>query len=302
MSLKLFKRSLARSSARRVLLDSSITWQDRMVLERAFFKYIRLPNGTHKTTSEGRLTDVDELLLSLLPPEAESIRLMDVGISSGITTLELIDHLSSAGYNVNGVGVDISIHAYLRRRLGMDILFDSEGNVLQLATSFVVKGRPYRPLQSVKSLVLQMLIGLLEGLFTRRWAKRLDEAEPVMLITPRLLEHRDFQILEHDITKPLPDRIGRFDLIRAANVLNISYFEPQVLSDVVNGLLPLLKPHGLFLICRTDESDGANHGTIFQKHGTGLRVLHRIGKGSELQPLLKFSECEPVLSPLVAAV
>jgi hypothetical protein len=250
MSLRLFNRSVARSSARRVLLDSSIAGQDRIALERAFFKYIRLPNGTHKTTSDGRLTDVDEVLVSLLPADAESIRLMDVGISSGVTTLELIDHLSDAGYNVSGVGVDIRIHAYLRRRLGVDILFDSD----------------------------------------------------VMLVTPRLLDHRDFQILEHDITKQLPDRIGRFDLIRAANVLNISYFEPQVLRDVVSGFLPLLKPLGLFLICRTDESDGANHGTIFQKHGTGLRVLRRIGKGSELEPLLKFSTCEPVSSGLVAAV
>src|SRR5947209_16147097 len=81
-------------------------------LEDSFFKSLSLPNGTHKTTARARLTDVDQLTGELVSDRG-AVRLLDVGISSGVTTLELIDRLESQGLRVGGVGIDICVRAFL---------------------------------------------------------------------------------------------------------------------------------------------------------------------------------------------
>ncbi len=54
-----------------------------------FFPYIRLPNGTFKTTRAGRMPDVDDRLISLLKPEVRHYDLLDVAASSWTSTVEL---------------------------------------------------------------------------------------------------------------------------------------------------------------------------------------------------------------------
>src|SRR5205085_2939957 len=106
------------ATARRVLLNpGGVSAGEQAALEEGFFKGMCLPNGTHKTTSRGRLTDLDDRIGRLLPAGVDT-HLLDVGISSGVTTLELIDFLEIRGHRVTGAGADIRIHARLRRFLG----------------------------------------------------------------------------------------------------------------------------------------------------------------------------------------
>ena len=81
------------ASARQVFFaNRSVPIAQQADLERAFFKSLSLANGTHKTTAPARLKDVDQVL-ARHAKKGEVIRLLDVGISSGITTLELLDAL-----------------------------------------------------------------------------------------------------------------------------------------------------------------------------------------------------------------
>jgi hypothetical protein len=295
MTKSMSKRYRASVSARKFLLeDDHRSSAHSNASHRAFFKSICLPNGTHKTTAPGRLRDVDEVIVSMLPPR-QSVHFLDVGISSGVTTLEFIERLEAHGHQTTGVGVDIRVHAFLRRWLGVDVLFDPKGNVLQLAVPGLAKGRPNLPVNTFKGRVLQTAIVLAEGLFARRWAQRPRADESVLLISPRLRQRPGFDIFEHDITTPWPDQLTNFDFIRAANILNLSYFEPRVLHSIVNALVPKLKSHGLLLICRTSEEDGINHGTIFQRRGNSICVVRRIGNGSEAESIL--SHCPDPVAP-----
>lgn len=277
------------ASARRVLLHRRPIPPDELAsLEKSFFKSLCLPNGTHKTTSPGRLVDVDSRLCQLLPPWG-AVHMLDVGISSGVTTLELLDRLESHGHRVTGADVDIGIHSNLRRWLGVDVLYDRDGKVLQLATPFFARRRPNRPLSSARAKLLQAVVGAVERLLVKRWLVAPGPSSSVMFVSPRLVDWAGFHIVEHDISLPMPEWANSFDLIRAANVLNPSYFGPSLLGSIVMRLTTWLKDGGLLVICRTAETDGSNHGTIFRKESNPLSIcpIQRIGNGSELEHFLQ---------------
>src|SRR5258708_1177203 len=72
--------------------------QIREEMEKRFFASIRLKNGTYKFTYSHRLDDLNELTNKFLPP-ARPLKVMDVAISSGISTLEGTQSLMKAGIN-----------------------------------------------------------------------------------------------------------------------------------------------------------------------------------------------------------
>jgi hypothetical protein len=45
------------------------------------------------------------------------------------------------------------------------------------------------------------------------------------------------------------------------------------------------RPEGLIVINRTDV-DATNHGTVFQMSDDGVRIMHRVGSGSEIESLV----------------
>src|ERR1700680_1755123 len=63
--------------------------------ERIFFGSIRLKNSTYKYTFSHRFDDLNRLVNGLLPQRP--LRIMDVAVSSGISTLEWMDSLDQLG-------------------------------------------------------------------------------------------------------------------------------------------------------------------------------------------------------------
>ena len=147
------------ASARQVFFDrQTVSADKRTEREKSFFKSLSLPNGTHKTTAPGRLTDVDRIVHEHLG-NVQSVRLLDVGISSGVTTLELLNHLEAHGCRVSGVGVDTCVHVFLKSFFGIDVLYDHAGNVLQVATPLFARGRPQPSQKSFQSKVARARLG-----------------------------------------------------------------------------------------------------------------------------------------------
>jgi hypothetical protein len=255
-------------------------------LERSFFKSIALANGTHKTTAPQRLTDVD-LEICRHVPMGEAVSLLDVGISSGVTTIELLDRLKAHGVAVRGVGVDICVRGRLLSVPGFGLLYDSSGRLLQMSTPLFTRGRPHRSQRCLSSRTLTACMNLLESQ-AARWCANSRLAHSVDLVTPALTTRPGFSVVEHDIVQPRPDWAAAFDLIRVANVLNLDYFQPTVIAGILRNLIAWLKPDGVLVICRTHAADGSNHGSIYCKSapGSGVRRVGLIGGGYELDELV----------------
>jgi hypothetical protein len=281
------------ASARRALLENQpILPHERLELEKSFFKSLCMPNGTHKTTAAARLKDVDELIAGYLE-NRKNVRLLDVGISSGVTTLELLNTLESRGIHLSGIGVDICVRAFMRSFPGVDILHDARGNVLQVATPFFARGRPHPSQKSLRSKLLGVGIDMLEAGPVKKWLANCKLSRPLYLVTQGLLERKDFEVVEHDVTVSKVAWNDSFDLIRAANMLSRAYFSPSVVAVVVKNLTSWLRQDGLLVICGTAETDGKNDGSVYRKRNAPpwLQLVHSLRQGYELDALIQEMFC-----------
>lgn len=260
-------------TARAVLLE----WQGRSAreqaeLEKRFFTSLRMPNGAYKTTLDGRLADLDAECVQQLAGR-KSIALLDIGVSSGVTTLELIEAVGAAGIACEAVAADLSIHARLSASFaGYDVLDDAEGRILQLIGPWGVRGRPERegwatPAFECVGKLLRVAAG---------------RPQAVQLVTPRLAGRAGVEIVEQDVFSRRADWVGRFDLIRAANLLNLSYFDEDRIRGAFALLRTYLKPDGVLAVCRTEIESGVNNGTIFRVENNRLEPVVQLGSGSEV--------------------
>jgi hypothetical protein len=212
-----------------------------------------------------------------------SVRVLDVAISSGVTTLELLDHLEDHGVATIGVGVDICVQATLRSVPGLDVLYDGNGRVLQVATPFFARGRPDRSQTSLLSKALRLAIAALESPIGRACVRGAGGGRDLKLVSPRLTARNQFEVVEHDITQPQPAWAQSFDLVRAANILNSYYFPPDQITVMLTNLSAWLKVGGLLVVCSTRADDDSNHGGMYRKLDSFRRFerVHCFGQGFE---------------------
>ncbi|GJG87939.1 ATP-binding protein [Gemmatimonadetes bacterium T265] len=252
--------------------------------ETLFFRHLRLPNGTYKTTYPDRMPDVDAAVAAALPPGTR-VRVLDVGVSSGVTTLELADALAARGLAADVVAVDLSVSAFLHRRAGVDLLSDPNGRVLQIATPFGVKGRPHDPEGSLARTALQRVFEGAERLIGGPGGAR--RGTPVQLVSPRLVRRPGTTVVEHDLANPRAEWVGGFDVVRAANVLNHDYFDVPTLRRMLGHLETYVRPHGLLVLCRTHDDTRTNHASVLRRAPDGrFGVVTRVGNGSEVESLV----------------
>lgn len=259
--------------------------------EAAFFTSIRLRNGTFKTTDHHRLDDLNRLVIGEWQKlERKPRQIMDVGVSSGISSLEWADALTRADIDAKILTTDLCIRGSLVRLLpGYEVLLDRDGKVLQ----HIVGNRPVRwylngPRDFFRGIgfavaALNALAGALLRLTNRRRTEK-----PVLLVNPQARHDARLSFADDDILAPNPEHLrGRFDAIRVANVLNHGYFDEAQLGRAVGNLKDRLMGAGSFLIVNRTLADGNNHGTIFRLGEVNkFEIVARIRDGSEIEDIV----------------
>lgn len=283
-----------RHSAREVLLSAASPEQEQEDLERRFFSSFRLHNGTLKVTASHRLDDVNEMLLGHLPP-TRPLHAMDVGASSGITTLEWLQSLERAGVETQMVAGDLTAHALLWEMSEMRVLTEDSGYPLQYdffglpfshSSSWIARSLLFLPRKLAEAVLRSAADRRRSGSPLPPWAR----CARIPLVSPRLLARNTVDLVFDDVLQPWTDP-RRFHVVRAANVLNPAYFRNEDLVAGLTSLRDRLEPRGLLAVSRTHGSrdrDG-NHATLFSRQSDGsLRVLERLRGGSELEELARF--------------
>lgn len=293
--------SLERPTVREALLDVSAE-ADAEALRETFFRRLRLPGGVTKRTRRGRLADLDALVAELLRraprPDDATLELMDVGVSSGVTTLDWSEALRKSGFEFSLLAGDLTPRGWLMplaRRV--EVLLDDQLRPLQ----FDVFGRGI-PGGAPGLLGLMPALG---GLWVRwlfwweeelarslrlgreAWGRRAASIARVTLTLPELGRDTAIRLIEDDLlAPPNPALEGRFDVVRVANLLNRGYFSEPQLAAMLGVVTARLKTGGLLILCRT-EPDETNHATVFRRlEGGGFEALARLGRGSEVEGLV----------------
>jgi hypothetical protein len=267
-------------------------------LEKVFFKSVGLPNGTWKTTSHRRLDDLNALVQQHLPAD-RPLNIMDVACSSGVSTVEWLESLDRAGVDAHMTAGDASVNAYLLS-IGDNLraLVDRHGRVMQYEVAGVGIGVPVRKRMMAKFglrvLFTKMLASLLGPTLSdpkvpatgEKWGVRWKHLQ---LVSPSIRNRRQFEVVEDDI---LVNRVfqRRFHVLRAANILNLGYFDSVTLTSMLINLRDRLRDGGVLVVCRTVPGDAKrpemNHGTVFGLDAQRrLRVLARLNEGSEVESI-----------------
>ncbi len=259
-------------------------------VEDRFFTDLKTYNNTFKRTASDRFRDIDDCCVRHFEGAGPKLReVLDIGVSSGSTTLDLSDRLRAAGQPVQIVGTDLSLTGYLVSVMpGLRVLVDENGHPLQ----YEVFGKAIRAWARRADYVTGMVLvrGLLHFLCEDRVHRRLREHDgslrPLQLVSPRLRDRADIRIEKNDIFSRTGHFVERFDFIRAANILNLGYFDETTLRrGFANVVSYLSGPGAWLLVARTNGA--TNAATLFRVSPDGRRLLvvDRIGGGSEVERL-----------------
>jgi len=274
---------------------------DLDVIEAQFFSSIRMPNGTYKSTHAHRLDDLNaRTLAAFLEAKTSLSEILDVAASSGVSSVEWADSLAAGGFKPRASLSDLSVTAYLiTYNPSFRVLVDRHGWPLQFEIFGVpVAARPTKFDVATGRAVLTAVSQVLH----RTWSRKLDlanldkevpseakaEVQRVTMLSRRALARPDIRYFDDDICGPNAAELkGRFDAIRAANILQYGYFDESTLRTIVANLKDRLRGPGSWLIiCRT-HPDGTNNGTIFRLEQDGrFAVKARVGQGSEIEQIV----------------
>ena len=260
-------------------------------VEDCFFSDLRTRNSTFKRTASDRFHDLDARCLESFELSGATIgQVLDIGISSGATTLALYERLLACGHMPAVVGTDIAIDGRLVKAYpGVRVLTDEAGHPLQ----YDVLGRVVRPWGRRADYATGMLaVRALANAWLGGRAQRLvqqggGDITPVRLISPRVKAASNVQIEKNDIFVDTPAFRHRFDFIRACNILNRGYFDEEALRRAMANIVRYLTGPGAFLLIAR-SARGCHVGTLFQVSANGrfLDVVDRFCGGSEVEWLM----------------
>lgn len=261
-------------------------------MEQDFFSSLMASNRTYKTTFRQRFADTNPTLIEHVRAGAgTAMQVLDIGISYGVSTAELFDDLQAAGIDASIVATDVLTDACLvKAGPGCHVLLDHEGFPLR----FDLPGGTMRPWvipDDYRSgrFVLRKGVNKVLTWRARRIMARGDahRIKPVKLVTPRLLANAAVTVRTDDITCFNAGFARRFNLVRAANVLNTGYFSAQDLAIMVDHVRSYLRAAGGYLFVVRTHQDNSNHGSLFRLgDNQQFDVVWRVGDGSEIENIV----------------
>ena len=253
--------------------------------EASFFAGIKLANRTFKTTESGRMSELDSIMVHLAKDRGwSSPMVLDLAVSSGVTTRDLQQAMNVSGLQPSIVATDIAIRANIVELApGIRVLIDSSARPLQF--EFLRLGL------RVWNRRLDYVTGYwIVTWLARQLASGVSSAggQEVKLVSRRATRSdENFEILEDDLAVINRSFQKRFDIVRAANILNRGYFEPAKLLAMIDNIKAYARGPGTLVMVNRTHNDGTNHGTVFElSRDNALRVVKRIGAGSEIEELL----------------
>ena len=247
-----------------------------------------------KRTNPRRLPATEEAILGgVLSEYRANCRILDMGASDGITSVELLEHLQAHwGTGVSVVTSDLNLWL-VRYRLGPLVEYREPGGDQMLIR---IGGWGFRTVklnsvQTSEQVKHHYLRTIGKPLYWQIWSligPRMRYAGRISLINPRAkmcrgLEARVLNCLIRDSSL-----IEEFHCVRASNVLNIEYFTRDELVVAVSTIHAYLKEGGCLVISRNEGVPGkeTEHGTAWIKTGRQFASGRNFGGGSEIKELV----------------
>ena len=233
-------------------------------------------DDTSKQTSAGRFRDLDPIACSLIT-DGRAAAIHDIGVSNGITSLELYRTLAARAIPLDFCISDkYAVYGSIGRCPVR--IIDAQGAVIELYVCGILGRRD--PSVSNKFPVTR---------FLHWWLAGRPFCGPVrwfVLFDREVLEHierGEIRRIDYDVfTTRMPEA---FSFVRCMNLLNLGYFPRESIQVALRNVRESLRESGVLQIGRT-HPNGTSHASFYRKRGTRLEALQQVGGGTELRELI----------------
>jgi hypothetical protein len=268
-------------------------------IQERMLRRFRVHNGVLKSTYARRFDDFDRLSISTIAahfPTSQSIQVHDIGVSDGRTSCDLYDHLNRLyGGRLNFRASDYAPFLYaLKWTHGTNrLIVDDQQHVLQIVTPpfvFIELGWRERIMPYPLNFLIRRLVRVF---YARPLLERYKAGSPDIQRTKIELFGRvcrgymskqsNFRFDAYDVFSGPTER---FDIIRAMNILNYSYFSDVQLMQAAENIVHSLKEGGLFITGSNDEQGTIVNGGIYRETKGRLQRIDTSGNGSEIDALI----------------
>jgi len=244
-------------------------------------------DGVWKTTSNARLENTDKFIIELMKKDnaGTMCRFMDLGASSGITTIESAEKISKA--------VQAPIKYYLLDRYFYLLKYKING-FSEYRTSneepVFLKIGCFGIRLPVSEHKHAFISNILAGIYLSfsKFRKRMILDSKLPLFTSDLLSKDVFEVIEQDCLNMDLSENTKFEYIRASNILNKAYFSDEQIKKIIKNLKQHLEDKGYLIVSRnlTEKDEPSEIISIWQNNNNKLELLSTFNGGSEIDDVL----------------
>ena len=238
---------------------------------RAFFT----SNATSKQTSAGRFQDLDRIARSIVA-EYKLDAIHDIGVSSGITSLDLYRTLATTGIPLR-FHISDKYAVYGSTGRCPTRIIDAQSSVTELYLCGVLGKRDSH----------EQIIPLTRLLYWLLADRPFDgHIRWFVLFDHEVLEHINRGLIHKIDYDVFTTRMScAFSFVRCMNLLNLGYFPRESIETALRNIVESLKEGGVLQVGRT-HPNGTSHAAFYMKRGARLEVLQQVGNGTELRELI----------------
>lgn len=256
-------------------------------------------NGTYKRTQSHRFDEFDAQVIQILRGRLDPgsrCAIHDMAVSDGRTAVEFFQGLASIdcvelAFLATDAFADLMVVSSPPKALAVVIDPESGAPVQIIRPPFVFNVERHESilLYPVNRLVLDTILRTSVRVLLKRFAVRDPELKTahVRLLSPECLQllkaDSRFHFERYSILEPAAER---FNLVRAMNVLNRSYFSEADLHLAAKNVHESLLPGGLFVTGSNEDAGSPVDGAVYERTQTGFRTLWVSGTGSQMDDIL----------------
>jgi hypothetical protein len=231
-------------------------------------------DATSKQTSPGRFRDLDEIAQAIIAAH-QLDSLHDIGVSTGVTSLDLYRTLTAAGIPFQ-LHISDKFAVYGSSGRFPTRIIDAQGTVTELYLCGILGRRDVSYKYPLTRLLHWLLADRPNHGVIRRFA--LFNHEVLGHIEKGLIQRIDYDVF-------LTRMPRAFSFVRCMNLLNLGYFPRERIETALRNIIESLRDGGVLQIGRT-HPDGTSHVTFYAKRGARLEPLQEVGGGTELREVI----------------
>jgi hypothetical protein len=280
-----------------VLYDQILDLPNADAIAERTLRYFSDERGVYKRTYANRFEEFDSQLLRLLTEQfnpQDPLILADVAVSDGRTACDLFEKLTPRYPRIAHYASDYGPRVMVLRQGRLTVALSRNNRILEtVLPPFVFSAmKPEHPLFYPLNHVFRFFVNrfLAEPLRAKYLAGQIEASE-LQLFSMRALNlsrlDSRFHLGEQNILEPLATPEPAH-VVRAMNVLNVSYFGPSDLDRILENFHKALRPEG-WLVTGTNEDAGSMvHGGIYRKTATGFEKIWHSGNGPVMEAHILF--------------